>query len=242
METTKIVITPALKKVLHTYLSRHKRPDLLTTYLFYLENKFDIRPVVFMKEKRIYRGKEELIKQLEKEGRIWRETEIKIQHGTKGVNDKTKKIYICPFSGKVFGDNTHANPLDAIYDWVSKCPENTERIGGLPVKKFYVSEDPDVIKNYIKETKEPIRKKVYSSAVTGKLFNSKENVLEDFKKNQLKPISLVDVPTQNRFQIEDSFMEFIQSQIDESNITRFVEAVGEFDDLMKFTEHWFEEE
>ena len=45
-----------------------------------------------------------------------------------------------------------------------------------------ISEDPEVIKNYIKRRKEPIKKVVYSSAITGKLFNTKGAVIEDFKK------------------------------------------------------------
>ena len=73
------------------------------------------------------------------------DTEIKIGQDTRSVNEQTKKIYICPFSGKVFGDNTHPNPQDAIYDWVSTCAENNERVGGLRVKRFFVSEDPEMI-------------------------------------------------------------------------------------------------
>lgn len=242
METTKIVITPPIKKILATFLKKQRKPDLLTTYLFYLEQKFEVGPIVYIKEKKIYRGEKELINHLEAQNKLWRETEIKIQLGHQEVNDETTKIYICPFSGKVFGNNTHPNPLDAIYDWVSKCPENKERIGGLPVKKFYVSEDPDVIRNYIKEVKEPITKIVYSSGVTGKLFNSKKAVIDDFKKHHIKPIALVDVPTQNRFQIEDGFMEWIQSQIDDTNINLFVEAVSDIAEFEKHIEHWFEEE
>ena len=80
-----------------------------------------------------------------------RQTEIKIQVGKPTVNAQTKKVYICPFTGKVFGDNTHPNPQDAIYDWVSRCPENTERVNGLKVKRCYVSEDPEIIQNYIEK-------------------------------------------------------------------------------------------
>src|SRR5205807_1778369 len=105
-----------------------------------------------------------------------------------------------------------------IYDWVANCPENKERVGGLKVKRFFVSEDPEVIKNYIVKRKEPITKIVYSSVVTGKLFNSKAAIIEDFLKNQLKPLSLVEVPSQNRFQIEEHFLKFIQIQLEESRI------------------------
>ena len=150
------------------------------------------------------------------------------------MNELTQKIYICPFTGKVFGDNTHPNPQDAIYDWVSKCPENTERANGLRVKRFFVSEDPEVIKNYIIKRKDPITKIVFSSAVTGKLFNTKQAVIEDFLKNQLKALELIEVPNQNRYQIEEKFLAFIQTQLDDSRISAFVETVYDIKEFAPF--------
>lgn len=238
----KMVITDNLKDELFKYLKKNKKADLITTYLFFLEQKFKIKPVLFPKERMIYQGQDELIKMLEEQGKLWRETEIKIQFGKESVNADTKKIYICPFTGKVFGDNTHPNPQDAIYDWVSKCPENTERSGGVRAKRFFVSEDPEVIKNYIIERKAPITKTVYSSAVTGKLFNSKKAVIDDFIHNQIKPIPLISVPGQNRFQIEENFLNFIQDQLDESVISSFVEALSAFEEFTPFVDLWLEEE
>lgn len=235
-----IVITKELKTVLKNFLSEHKKADLVTTYLFFLEKKFQLEPVLFLKEKTIYQSLKELIKKLEDEGKIWRETEIKIQVGQPSVNENTKKIYICPFTGKVFGDNTHPNPQDAIYEWVSKCPENTERANGLKVKRFFVSEDPEVIRNYIERRKEPVTKTVYSSAITGKLFNTKKAVIEDFKKNQLKPLSLIDVPNQNRFNLEDDLLTFIQDHMDESKISTFVEALNNDGDFKEHLNQWLE--
>ncbi len=237
-----LVITENLKDELHKFLKKNKKADLITTYLFFLEKKHRICPVLFIRDKTIYQSQEQLLKRLEDEGKLWRETEIKIQMGQPTVNVETKKIYICPFTGKVFGDNTHPNPQDAIYDWVSKCPENTERVGGLRVKRFFVSEDPEVIANYIVKRKEPVTKIVFSSAVTGKLFNSKEAVIDDFLKNQLKPLSLTEVPSQNRFQIEALFLAFIQQQLEESRIASFVEAMGKIDEFSSFMEQWLEED
>ena len=66
----------------------------------------------------------------QKEGKLWRETEIKIQVGQPSVNEDTQKIYICPFTGKVFGDNTHPNPQDAIYEPVKlKSIATLEKLG-----------------------------------------------------------------------------------------------------------------
>lgn len=236
-----LVISDTLKEELHKFFKKNRKADLITTYLFFLEHKYNIHPVLFMREKTIYQSQEELVKKLEDQGKLWRETEIKIQFGQPTVNEQTKKIYICPFTGKVFGDNTHPNPQDAIYDWVSKCPENTERVGGLKVKRFFVSEDPDVIKNYIVKRKEPVTKIVFSSAITGKLFNSKHSVIEDMVKNQLKPLSLIEVPGQNRFQIEEHFLAFIQKQLDEGRIAAFVEAVSDCDEFTPYITQWTEE-
>ena len=236
-----VVISDHLKDEILKFLKKDKKADLITTYLYFLEKKFNIRPVLFLREKMIFQSQDELIHQLEKEGKLWRETEIKIQMGQPSVNDQTKKVYICPFTGKVFGDNTHPNPQDAIYDWVSKCPENTERQEGLRVKRFFVSEDPEVIKNYMGKRKEPITKIVFSSAITGKLFNSKQAVIEDFIKNQLKPLELVEVPNQNRFQIEGQFLQFIQTHLDESKISSFVEAASKIDELSSYLDHWLED-
>ncbi len=237
-----IAISETLKDELLRFLKKNRKADIVTTYLYFLEKKFNISPVLFIRDKMIFQSQEELIKNLESQGKLWRETEIKIQYGQQSVNDQTKKIYICPFTGKVFGDNTHPNPQDAIYDWVSKCPENTERVGGLKAKRFFVSEDADVIKNYIVKRKEPITKTVYSSAVTGKLFNSKHAVIEDFVKNQLKPIPLEEVPNQNRFQIEEHFLAFIQKELDESKINAFAETLSGIEEFSTYIDQWLEEE
>jgi hypothetical protein len=235
-----IVVTDNLKEAVLVFLKKNRKADLITTYLYFLERKHHIKPVLFAREKTIYQSQEDLIRRLEEQGKLWRETEIKIQFGQQSVNDQTRKIYICPHTGKVFGDNTHPNPQDAIYDWVSKCPENTERLNGLRVKRFFVSEDPEVIKNYIVKRKEPMTKIVFSSAVTGKLFNSKNAVVEDFIKNQLKPLELVEVPNQNRYQIEENFLSFIQTQLEDSKISAFVEAVSEIKEFASYLNQWLE--
>lgn len=236
------VIAAGLKEELLQFLRKHRHTELLTAYLFFLEKKFRLRPVLFLRDKMIFQSVDDAIRVLENQGKLWRETEIKIGFGPPTVNEETKKIYICPFTGKVFGDNTHPNPQDAIYDWVSKCPENTERVNGLKVKRFFVSEDPDVIKNYITPYKKPITKTVFSSAITGKLLNSKEAVIQDFKTNYLKELSLFEVQNQNRFQLDERFLEFIQNQLQEDKIAQFVEALAEYPEFRTFVSQWIEEE
>ncbi len=239
---TKTVINEEMKNTLKQFLSENASAELVNTYLCFIEKKFNLQPVLFPKEKIIYQSADDAVKEVEKSGKLWHETEIKIGFSNLSVNDQTQKIYICPFTGKVFGDNTHPNPQDAIYDWVSRCPENKERIGGLKVKRFFVSEDPEVIKSYIAKTKpkEPITKVVFSSVLSGKLFNSKEAVIKDFKQNYLKPLSLVEVQNQNRFQIEENFLAFIQKQLVEDKIAAFVEALSEYEEFASFIEQWLE--
>lgn len=240
--TTAFSLTSQQKESLLKFLKKNRSADLVTIYLQYIQDKYRVKPVLFPRDKTIYLSVDDLIKKLEDEGKLWRETEITIQFGQESVNKDTKKIYICPFTGKVFGDNTHPNPQDAIYDWVSKCPENKERIGGLPAKRFFVSEDPEVIKNYITERKASIKKVVYSSAITGKLFNSKAAVIESFKKNHVKPLTLFEVQNQNKFEIDEKFLSFIQEHLSEDRISQFVEALSEYPEFEPYLEKWVESE
>ena len=231
-------ISDKIKSELLKFLKSNKKVDLITTYLYFLEKNFNLSPVLFPREKIIYKSLNDLITLLTNEGKLFRETEIKIQFAQQAVNNETKKIYICPFTGKVFGDNTHPNPQDAIYDWVSKCPENTERVGGLKTKRFYITEDPEIIKKYITKRKDPISKTVYSSGITGKLFNSKEAVIEDFKKNNIKHMTLVEVQNQNKYEIEKNFLKFIEENLTEDKLQQFVEAASKFKEFEPYIEKW----
>lgn len=238
----KEVIAKELRDTLYEFLNKNRSEELINTYLFFVENKFNLHPVLFPKEKTIYQSAEDIVKRVEQEGKLWHEAEIKIGYHNPSVNEQTTKIYICPFTGKVFGDNTHPNPQDAIYDWVSKCPENKEKQGGLRIKRFFVSEDPEVIRSYIAKAKpqNTITKVVYSSVLSGKLFGSKAGVVEDFKKNYLKQLSLIEVQNQNVYKIEEHFLAFIQKQLAEDKITQFVESIAEFDEFAPFVEQWLE--
>ncbi|MCB1212796.1 MAG: DUF2709 domain-containing protein, partial [Chlamydiia bacterium] len=139
-------------------------------------------------------------------------------------------------------DNTHPNPQDAIYDWVSNCPENTERSGGLRVKRFFVSEDPEVIAHYREKqaANKTITRVVYSSAISGKLFNSKEAIIEEFKRKYLKPITLFEVQNQNKYTIDDELLEFLQNHLHEEGVRDFVRALSEDPKFNVFIPLWLE--
>lgn len=240
----KLVLSEGEKRAVLEYLEANRPAELASTYLAFVQHRFGLAPVLHPKGKKIYQSTEDAVRILEKEGKLWHETEIKIGTDTRSVNELTKKIYICPFTGKVFGDNTHPNPQDAIYDWVSTCPENNERVGGLRVKRFFVSEDNEVIKNYMmqKPPKTMVTKVVYSSVMSGKLFNSKESIVQDFKKNYLKAMTLDEVQNQNRYAIEEHFLAFLKQQLNEDKITAFVEALADIEDLLPYVEQWVEAE
>lgn len=235
---SKNALTAPLKKEFLSYLKHKRKPDLIANYLYFVSKRDDLQPVACPRHKMIFRNLDEAVEILEKEGRLWRETVIHIGQESAVVNEQTKKIYICPFSGKVFADNTHPNPQDAIYDWVAKCPQNTERKDGLVVKRFFVSEDPAIIKNYIEQSSEPITKIVYSSAVTGALFQNKEVIVEEFKNQYVKPITLEEIQNQNRFEIEPKFLHYIQEQLAEKKITKFIEDLSEHEEFIPYIQKW----
>lgn len=239
-----MVITEDNRQELKQFLDENHPAELVNTYLHFIEVKHKLKPVLFPKDKTIYQSADDAVRLLEKENKLYHETEIKIGFSNESVNEQTKKIYICPFTGKVFGDNTHPNPQDAIYDWVARCPENKERIGGLPAKRFFISEDPGVIESYRAKVKhkEPIKKVVFSSVINGKLFISKQAVIEDFKANYLKPLNLIEVQGQNRFQIEEHFLAFIQNHLVEDKVAAFVEALADHKEFVPYVEQWIEAE
>lgn len=236
----KIDISPSQVHAIRDFLEESKQPELIPTYLQYVEEALNLHPALFSRDKMVFKGVEDAVRLLEKEGKLWRETEIKIGYNPAAVDENTTKIFICPFTGKVFGDNTHPTPQDAIYDWVANCPENKERVGGVKSKRFMISEDSEVIKAYASKfkPKAPITKVVFSSAINGKLFNSKEAVIDDFKQNYLKRISLVEVQGQSKFQIEENFMKLIQEQLKEDRIAAFVEALSEVGEFDQYIERW----
>jgi hypothetical protein len=238
---TKLAISEEIFKNILDFIKKNRGVDLITTYLCYLEMQNKLSPTVFLKEKKIYLSEDHLIKTLEKEGKLYRETVIKIQLGKKSVNEDSKKIYICPYSGKVYADNTHPNPQDAIYDWVSSCPENTERKDGIRVKKFYISDDPEIIKNYITPQINELSKTVFSSIVTGKLFSNKKGVIQDLIANHIKAIPMKQVTSQNRFQLHEDFLEFLENNLADSKVSLFVETLSKREEFSKYIAKWMQE-
>ncbi|QXE27481.1 DUF2709 domain-containing protein [Chlamydia buteonis] len=235
-------ISGSIKQKLLQFLGKQKAPELLATYLFYLEQALNINPVVFVRDKIIFKTPEDAIRILEEDKKVWRETEIQICSGKPEVNEQTKRIYICPFTGKVFADNVYADPQDAIYDWLSSCPQNTERQSGVRVKRFLVSDDPNMIKEYIAPPKEPIVKTVFASAITGKLFHSLPALIEDFSSSYLRPMTLEEVQNQNKFQLEGTFLSLLQDALVEDKIAEFIESLADDTAFHVYISQWVDTE
>lgn len=238
---SKEVISETLKTDFLAYLKLKRKADLIASYLYFISLKHNVSPIVSPRHKKIFRSLDEALRILHKENGIYRETRIIIGQEGSSVNSLTKKIYICPFTGKVFADNTHPNPQDAIYDWVATCPENHERKDGIIVKRFLISEDPDIIKNYIEKVDQPITKIVFSSAMTGAIYNSKDIIVEEFKEKYVKPIALEEVPNQNRFEIEENFLHFIQEHLAEEKVSGFIETLAQYEEFMPYIQKWLED-
>lgn len=234
----KLTISDSVKKKLLGFLKTSSKDDILGLYLCYLETVFKIRPTLCVPQRMIYKDAKSAVSAMENSKSLWRETEVLIRFGEKSVNSNTKKVYICPFTGKVFADNTHPNPHDAIYHWVSNCSENNERESGLPTKRFFVSEDPEIIKSYQKKRRAVLKKTVFSSGISGKLFNSKAAVIEDFKKSYLKPLTLFEVQGQNKFEIDVNLLKFIQEHLTEDKISNFVEQIVTYPEFTQYAKIW----
>ena len=67
-------------------------------------------------------------------------------------------------------------------------------------------------------------------------------VIDDFKENYLKKMTLLEVQNQNRFQIEEHFMHFIQSQLSDEKVAAFVEALVEIPEFSSHVRRWIGEE
>ena len=99
-------ISEKVKKELLSFLKDNRKADLILTYLYFVEKEFKLKPVAFIREKKIYQNLDELLNKLEKEGKLYRETEIKIQFGQQYVNEDTKKkINKIDFIEKTFYKN-----------------------------------------------------------------------------------------------------------------------------------------
>ena len=87
----KIVLSEQEREKLLKFLEDNRPPELVNTYMYFLEERYHIAPVLFPKNKTIYMSADEAVKRLEKEGQIYHETKIKIGTDSRTVNEKTKE-------------------------------------------------------------------------------------------------------------------------------------------------------
>ena len=61
----KVVITQDLKDSIDHFLEENRPAELINTYLFFIQIKFNIQPVLFVRDKIIFQSMEDAIKRLE---------------------------------------------------------------------------------------------------------------------------------------------------------------------------------
>jgi hypothetical protein len=226
--TTPFTISSEHRSELLKFLKKNPTADAVVGYCAFVEYKFRLKPVLYPREKMIYKSLEQLKEHLESQGKLCRETEITIHFGKQNVNEDTTKIYVCPFCSFVIGNNMGHHPVDEMYLHLSKCKQNTKKVDGLPSKTFLVSDDLEMIKGYITQRKAAVKKTVYTS-VSGKLFNSKKAAEEDFMKSHFKPVTLAEVVyNPKEFEIEESLYNFKEEQVTGEKIEAFLEALSKF--------------
>lgn len=86
-----ITITETLKDELIKFLKKNKKADLITTYLFFLEKKFNIDPVLFIRDKMIFQSQEDLIK-TKRKGNCGGKQRLKSNTASKALMSKRKKF------------------------------------------------------------------------------------------------------------------------------------------------------
>lgn len=74
--------------------------------------------------------------------------------------------------------------------------------------------------------------------ITGKLFNSLPDLIQDFKKSYLRRMMLVEVQNQNKFQLEGSFLSLLQGYLEEEKIAEFVEVLAEDTSFHEYISEW----
>ena len=121
------------------------------------------------------------------------------------------------------------------------CPENKPDASGRKSKTFLVSEDPKVIQSYIKETPQTLKKHTFSSALTGKIFATKEDVIEDFEKTQIRPMPLTKAASQNRFELHPSFVEWLEEKLNGETIQSFLESLSAWEVFKPSIDQWMQE-
>ena len=236
----KLKFTKKTISSLLVFLNKNKKTDVVSAYIKYLELNFNVMPIIYLPKKTIYMDLDECVDELKSNDELYRKTELKVSYDKSAVNDDTTKVYICPFSGKVFGNNTHPNPQDAIYQWVSQCPDNNEYVDGMKAKRFFISEDPKIIKGYINKSEKTITKTVFASKVNGKLFNSIEKLESETTKQYCKHFTLLETYNQNKFELSDEVVSFFQKYIDEDLINEFVDELRLVEGYAPFITKWEE--
>ena len=67
---SKLLVAKEFQQSLIDFLKSTKHPELISTYLFFVEQKFELQPVLFIRDKLIYQSETDAIRALEKEDKF----------------------------------------------------------------------------------------------------------------------------------------------------------------------------
>ena len=206
-------------------------------YILILQHVHDIDPVVFLPNKVIFKNSEDAVHKLTTKAHthnIAIETiKILMHRQAAVVNDETTKIYICPYTGKVFGNNTCNYPEDEIYDWVSTYATSNNIGTGT---KFFISSDKELINTYLSSNPDNY-KTVYKIQGNNQLFLDVVTAEKQLVKS-LVPMDLNSVLNQNKFQIEASFLKVCQHVLQDSYISKIVAVLNQAPTLKQYSHIW----
>lgn len=210
--------------------------DFTEVYLSIVRELYDIDPVYYVQNKTLYKNREDARRHLCEHGNAIETLKIVVHEEAPAVDENTSKIYICPFSGKVFGNNMFSHPEDAIYDWVAKLPNNEISNSGVRKKRFFVSTDRALIVSYLHPSEKQF-KIVYKIQGSGNLFLSQEDA-ELHLINSLGSMSLKNVLNQNKLVLEPSFLSLCQELLEESCIQKVSAILNDIPQLSEFNHIW----
>ena len=62
----KTVMSEEQRSALQQFLKKNPQAELISTYLYFIEKKFNIKPVLFVRDKIIFQSTEDIVKNLQK--------------------------------------------------------------------------------------------------------------------------------------------------------------------------------
>jgi hypothetical protein len=235
------VLSEDEKLHLLNFLKKTRNVDAVTAYCAYIEEKYRLKLVSFPRGKKMSFSMDSLVQELDSEGKLCVEKEIVRRYGRLVADNLTTKLYLCPFCDWAIGDNVDQFAGDKIVEHVAICSKNNEIEGGLKSKRFLISTDPKEIKKRSEDPKAISKKMVFTSNFSSKAFSSKKEVVEDFKKNFVRPITLKEVVYADEdVELDEKLLNFKEEHVTGEVIERFLHSLESLDEFKPYLKKWVE--